>query len=152
MSVVSPGPEGGATMKSFGAVIACAALLASRRPDEGAHVEVQPITPASSLGAGALVSRLDDRARWGLRLRARLIGEASWREMLTPALLCNGEEVNYGFGVIDDSCRGERRQMHTGQMLGFAPLVAVLDGFEFPQASATRPGERRLYRARRARR
>jgi len=32
-------------------------------------------------------------------------------------------------------------------MQDFAPLVAVLDGLEFPPASATGAGERRLYRA-----
>jgi CubicO group peptidase (beta-lactamase class C family) len=86
----------------------------------GTRVAQPPIAWTSSLGAGAIVSTLDDMAKWDAAL---------YTEKLLPASLLNklwettkttdGAPVNYGFGWFMGSFRGVPLQDHSGQTNGF---------------------------------
>jgi D-alanyl-D-alanine carboxypeptidase len=81
--------------------------------------------PAS---AGALVSTVDDLRSWIRALAAgRVIGGASFRQMMTPVIPGSGPTRHpYGFGLYVWQVRGETMIGHTGQINGFASILAWL--------------------------
>lgn len=81
--------------------------------------------PAS---AGALVSTLDDLHRWMRALTGgRVLSAASYRQMITPARVAGMEPTHpYGLGMYVWRVRGETMIGHTGQINGFASILAYV--------------------------
>lgn len=82
-------------------------------------------TPAS---AGALVSTVDDLRLWMRALtRGRVISDASYRQMITPVTPPGVTPSHpYGLGMYIWKVRGETMIGHTGQINGFAAILAYL--------------------------
>jgi D-aminopeptidase len=71
------------------------------------------------LGAGGIVSTVDDMLRWAANLREPRLGTAaSWREMLRAPRFNNGSEHNYGFGIKCQQHRGVELRWHDGSTFG----------------------------------
>jgi CubicO group peptidase (beta-lactamase class C family) len=91
------------------------------RSVDGTATPVHPIRASTTLGAGALVSTVEDWGRWQQALNAgRVVSPTSRDLAYTPTRLASGQEVAYGLGMIVDRYRGARRRMHTGLTPGFA--------------------------------
>lgn len=92
-------------------------------------VENAPFISMTNPGsAGALVSTLDDLAAWMRALvGGRAIGPAGYRQMVAPAATSGDtRQYSYGFGLYTWRVRGEPMIGHTGQIHGFAAMLAYL--------------------------
>ena len=70
--------------------------------------------------AGALVSTVDDMARWDAAVgRGKLLKPASWTRALTPYALADGSSTNYGYGWKMGKVRGANEIGHGGDIHGF---------------------------------
>ena len=71
-------------------------------------------------GEGNLVSTVDDMLRWIAHLRGpKQVGsQASWRQMLEPAVLANGLRSVYGLGLYRHPYRGVEVIHHAGGVMG----------------------------------
>ena len=86
-----------------------------------------PTETSSTLGAGGLLSSVVDFALWDGALNGnRLLSEASKAEMWTSVTLPNdvtkigwGGFDGYGYGWLLGDYKGQRAQLHTGQVAGF---------------------------------
>ncbi|HEX2222868.1 MAG TPA: serine hydrolase, partial [Thermoanaerobaculia bacterium] len=71
--------------------------------------------------AGALLSTVDDLARWDKALSAeRLLRRASLDRMFTPVRLSNGLPTTYGYGISMYDFQGHRVTEHGGDIHGFS--------------------------------
>jgi len=71
------------------------------------------------LGAGAVISTIDDMLKWLKHMASPSIGTAeSWSLMLAPQRLTTGCEARYGFGLMIDNYRGALTVHHAGNALG----------------------------------
>jgi D-aminopeptidase len=71
------------------------------------------------LGAGAIVSTVDDMLRWMAHMDEPSVGsEATWNLMRTPRPLANGTLTGYALGLMVDSYRGVATIHHGGNALG----------------------------------
>jgi len=71
--------------------------------------------------AGAIVSTVDDLARWNASLDSRqILTAASENEMWTPTTLSSGKTRDYGFGWFLDPLRGHPNLGHSGTTDGFS--------------------------------
>lgn len=78
--------------------------------------------------AGALVSTLDDLHRWMRALASgRVVDADSYRQMIAPATVTGAPPRHpYGMGMYVWQVRGETMVGHTGQVNGFASVLAYL--------------------------
>ncbi|MBD8528051.1 serine hydrolase domain-containing protein [Pseudomarimonas arenosa] len=68
--------------------------------------------------AGALVSTVDDLARWNRGLhQAQLLKPATYKRMITP--IGKAKEPGYGFGIGTTTVRGNPALQHSGGIPGF---------------------------------
>lgn len=75
-------------------------------------------------GAGALLSTVDDLARWDEALYAeKVLTGASLDRMFTPYRLKNGRPALYGYGWSLGEYDGRRVQEHSGGISGFLAYV-----------------------------
>ena len=78
-------------------------------------------------GAAALVSTVDDLARWNSALDAgTVLSSASTSRMFTSSKLKNGSETHYGYGWDLGSYAGHRVQEHAGGTFGFLSYLVRL--------------------------
>lgn len=86
------------------------------------------ISASIPAAAGALVSTLDDLRRWMRALTGgQVIGAAHYREMITPVAPGGVMPSHpYGMGMYVWHVRGETMIGHTGQIDGFAAILAYL--------------------------
>jgi CubicO group peptidase (beta-lactamase class C family) len=71
--------------------------------------------------AGAIVSTVDDLAKWNASLDTqKLLTAASEREMWTPLRLNNGKTRDYGLGWYLDPLQGHQDIGHSGSTSGFS--------------------------------
>ncbi len=89
--------------------------------DEGQGIERSPdISMSLPFSAGALLSTLDDLRRWELAMQSSaLLSAAAWQQMWSPALLSDGEPVDYGFGFEFQTLNGLPVVEHGGGIAGF---------------------------------
>jgi CubicO group peptidase (beta-lactamase class C family) len=74
--------------------------------------------------AGAIVSTVDDLAKWNAGLDSqKLLTAASEKEMWTPLRLNNGQTREYGFGWFLDPLQGRRNIGHSGSTSGFSASI-----------------------------
>jgi CubicO group peptidase (beta-lactamase class C family) len=70
--------------------------------------------------AGALVSTVDDLARWDAAISAgKLLQAESWQRAFTPCALPGGAKCAYGHGWTIGTLRGRRMAAHGGDIPGF---------------------------------
>ncbi|MEZ0326966.1 MAG: serine hydrolase domain-containing protein [Fimbriimonas sp.] len=86
----------------------------------GTRVAQPPIAWTSSLGAGAIVSTLDDMAKWDASLYTEKLLPANLRDKLWETTkTLDGSPVQYGFGWFMSTYQGSPFQNHSGQTNGF---------------------------------
>jgi D-alanyl-D-alanine carboxypeptidase len=70
--------------------------------------------------AGAIASSAPDLASWDLALMSgKVVSPASFSAMAEPAVLKNGENTHYGFGLSIKTLSGHRALEHEGGVSGF---------------------------------
>ena len=86
----------------------------------GKRVAQPPIAWSSSLGAGAIVSTLDDFMKWDEALYTeKLLKKDLLSKIWTPTKLNDGSVNSYGYGWFDAKFRGLKELNHSGQTNGF---------------------------------
>jgi CubicO group peptidase (beta-lactamase class C family) len=71
------------------------------------------------VGAGAIISTIDDMLRWMAHMDApKVASAASWELMKSPQILPNGTSTGYGFGLQTGLYRGVETLWHGGGGLG----------------------------------
>jgi CubicO group peptidase (beta-lactamase class C family) len=89
----------------------------------GAPGRYEPSTPLSMAlpyAAGALVSTVDDLARWDAAVSSgKLLKAASWQQAFTPYTLDGGAPTKYGYGWMFDKVQGAPAIGHGGGINGF---------------------------------
>ena len=76
------------------------------------------------LGAGAMISTVDDLLLWLAHVDVPHSSAGSlWKLMSTPLTLSNGHTTHYGLGLIVDSYRGIRVVYHAGGLPGGTAMV-----------------------------
>jgi CubicO group peptidase (beta-lactamase class C family) len=74
--------------------------------------------------AGAIVSTVDDLAKWNASLDSqKLLNAASEKEMWTPLTLRNGKTHDYGFGWFLSPLQGHQNIGHSGSTSGFSASI-----------------------------
>jgi D-alanyl-D-alanine carboxypeptidase len=82
------------------------------------------ISMTQPFAAGALVSTVDDLARWNAAVSAgKLLKPATWQRAFTKATLTDGKRSDYGYGWAISSLRGVPTIEHGGAINGFNAYV-----------------------------
>ena len=90
----------------------------SRGPD--GFAPSAPISMTQPFAAGALVSTVDDLARWDAAVSAgRLLKPATWQRAFAKTTLTDGQVSDYGFGWGNGTVRGVPVIAHGGGINGF---------------------------------
>ena len=77
--------------------------------------------------AGALVSTVDDLARWDAAITGgKLLKAASWQRAFTPYTLTTGTKTDYGYGWELGTLRGQPEIRHGGAITGFRSFALRL--------------------------
>jgi len=77
--------------------------------------------------AGALVSSVDDLARWDAAVsQGRLLKPASWQRAFTPYTLADGKSTGYGYGWEVGLLQGVPKVSHGGGINGFSTYALRL--------------------------
>ena len=100
----------------------------------GTLLHAERVSTTHMGGAGALCSTVFDLLSWTSALKSgRVVSEASYEAMVTPALLADGTEVPYGFGLrVRSRLEGRLSVAHGGGVPGFSSQVD-----HFPEADLT---------------
>lgn len=98
----------------------------AKRRIKGYRLSGKEIVPVSEIdvkiayAAGALVSTVDDMARWDAAVSGgKLLKPASWRQAFTACSLPQGAPCNYGYGWNIGTLAGHRMIHHGGSIPGF---------------------------------
>ncbi|MBI3284821.1 MAG: beta-lactamase family protein [Burkholderiales bacterium] len=82
--------------------------------------KVNAISANIGYAAGALVSTVDDLARWDQAIAAnKLLKPASWQQALRPHVLNGGQSSDYGYGWMSIKIQGVAASAHDGIIPGF---------------------------------
>ena len=117
-----------------------AGMLSTRSSDAGAKIrnrargyawtgerfEVRPPVPLKAFAAGAIVSTIQDMAKWEAALHAgRLLSKGSYETMWTPLRIERGAPppFSYGFGWVIDAHHGGKVVLHSGGTPGFSSAI-----------------------------
>jgi D-alanyl-D-alanine carboxypeptidase len=107
----------------------------SKWPGAAGHSQLdQGFGPARPLGAnqayagGALVSTVDDLARWDAAVGRELLAPATWQRAFASYRLADGKESNYGYGWELTLVQGEPAVGHSGATRGFRSYGLRLPG------------------------
>lgn len=86
-----------------------------------------PLSMSQPYAAGALVSTVDDLARWhGAISQGKLLKPASWKQAFTPYRLADGSSTHYGYGWEIGTLQGVRSIAHGGGINGFSSYAVAL--------------------------
>ncbi len=97
------------------------------RGGAGKFVAGAPVSMSQPFAAGALVSTVDDLARWDAAITAgRLLGRASWKQAFTAYTLNNGASSGYGYGWGIGRLQGSTAIVHGGGISGFSAFAMRL--------------------------
>ena len=85
----------------------------------------KPISMTLPYAAGALISTVDDLARWGGTIdRKALLSAASWKQMFRPRVLNDGEVTRACAGwFVERQAFGREAYYHAGGIAGFASMI-----------------------------
>lgn len=79
--------------------------------------------------AGSLLSTASDLVRWEIALSdggGKVVKPESYTQMTTSAVLADGKETGYGFGLGINKWEGHRRVSHGGGIFGFTSMLLTL--------------------------
>lgn len=86
-----------------------------------------PLSMTQPYAAGALVSTVDDLARWDAAVASgKLLKPASWQRALTPYTLASGKPTDYGYGWQMGTLQGAPTIAHGGGINGFSTYALRL--------------------------
>ncbi|MCC2972961.1 serine hydrolase [Massilia sp. IC2-476] len=89
----------------------------------------KPLSMTQPYAAGALVSTVDDLARWDAAVSAgKLLKPASWQRAFTPYRLSDGKPTTYGYGWGISQVQGETAIGHSGGINGFSTYALRVPG------------------------
>jgi hypothetical protein len=95
---------------------------------DGRFAPAAPVSMTVPYAAGALVSTVDDMARWDAAVSSgALLKAATWQQAFTPYKLADGASADYGYGWMFEQIRGEQVIWHSGSVGGFKA-----GGWRFP--------------------
>ncbi|MEJ7808551.1 MAG: serine hydrolase [Telluria sp.] len=87
----------------------------------------QPLSMTQPYAAGALVSTVDDLAKWDAAITAgKLLKPASWKQAFTAYTLTDGKPIGYGYGWDVGKLRGDTAIAHGGGINGFSTYAVRL--------------------------
>ena len=90
----------------------------------GAWTRTDQNRTCAVLGDGGIYASAEELAHWSAALAHNaVLSAASFRAATTPSVLASGEHTSYGFGWFLDSFRGQRRQRHEGDSIGFRTAI-----------------------------
>lgn len=90
----------------------------------GKVVNAERTSPTQPFSAGALVSTVEDMAKWDAALYTeKLLKKATLEQMWTAASLSGGGSANYGFGWAVGRPQGHRLVGHGGGITGFSTQI-----------------------------
>jgi CubicO group peptidase (beta-lactamase class C family) len=103
----------------------------SRAPVAAGHTRAaagfgaaRPISMSQPYAAGALVSTVDDLARWDAAVSSgKLLKPATWQRAFTSYRLPDGKPTNYGYGWEVGKVQGEAMNGHSGGVNGFTSHI-----------------------------
>ena len=79
-----------------------------------------PISMTQPFAAGALVSTVDDLARWDVAVSSgKLLTPATWQKAFAKTTLADGKLADYGYGWVNGQVRGVPTIEHGGAINGF---------------------------------
>ncbi|HEU4851940.1 MAG TPA: serine hydrolase [Telluria sp.] len=79
-----------------------------------------PLSMSQAYAAGALVSTVDDMARWDAAITSgKLLSAAGWQRAFTPYRLKDGSFTRYGYGWSLGDVQGSPKIGHGGAINGF---------------------------------
>jgi len=88
-----------------------------------------PLSMSQPYAAGALVSTVDDLARWDAAITAgKLLTPATWKKAFTAYQLAPGKSANYGYGWHVGTLQGTPMIDHGGGINGFSSYALRLPG------------------------
>ncbi|WP_426338848.1 serine hydrolase [Pseudoduganella sp. S-14] len=94
--------------------------IKGHRLDAMEIVPVKDIDVTLAYSAGALVSTVDDMARWDAAVSSgKLLKPATWRQAFTSCRLPQGAPCNYGYGWNIGTLAGHKMIHHGGSIPGF---------------------------------
>ena len=97
-----------------------------RTPD-GGYKNATPLSMTQAHAAGAIISTVDDLARWHAALTGgELLDESSYQRMITPFVLNSGEPGPFGYGFRIGTVRGQQVIQHSGSINGFSSFALWL--------------------------
>jgi CubicO group peptidase (beta-lactamase class C family) len=100
---------------------------------DGAITTAAPENMNWAWGDGGLCGNALDVARWWrLLATGRVVSPRSYEQMIAPAQVAGGREVDYGFAISRVGHDGLRRVGHGGSMAGFNSIAAY-----YPDAALT---------------
>jgi CubicO group peptidase (beta-lactamase class C family) len=86
----------------------------------GHYKPSEALSMTQPYAAGALVSTVDDLARWDQAVwSGKLLKPASWQKAFAPATLLGGAPTNYGYGWMLEKLQGEPIIGHGGRINGY---------------------------------
>jgi D-alanyl-D-alanine carboxypeptidase len=86
-----------------------------------------PFSMSLPYAAGALVSSVDDLARWDAAISAgKLLRPATWARAFMPYALSGGASTNYGYAWHIGMLRGSPTIAHGGNIVGYAAYAVRL--------------------------
>ncbi len=98
--------------------------------DAGGLRNARYLSMTQPYAAGALISTVDDLAKWDAALKTdALLSPASRERMFTPVKLSSGETTGYGYGWAIGNLAGRKVIEHGGGIFGF-----VCDEARVPEA------------------
>jgi len=109
---------------------------------DGSFVPCDPMSISQAFAAGALVSNVDDLARWENAVASgKLISASNWAKAFTPSRLADGSSSAYGYGWEIGTLQEQPMFAHGGGINGFQTFalrlpkdqlfVAVLSNADF---------------------
>lgn len=92
---------------------------------QGELVNDQPYGTNQPGAAGFLLSTARELVTWSSALaNGKVVSKESLALMTTPAVLPDGKDTGYGFGLMIDDFEGRRRISHGGGIFGFNSFLA----------------------------
>ena len=83
------------------------------------------VSPTQPFSAGALVSTVQDMAKWDAALATtQLLKKSSLEQMWTATKLNDGKNADYGFGWAVETSHGHRLVQHGGGINGFSTQIS----------------------------
>ncbi len=99
---------------------AAAPRASGHTPAAGHYGASTPLSMTQPYAAGAIVSTVDDLARWDVAVSSgKLLKAASWQQAFTPYALPGDTKSSYGYGWITGNVRGVPVIAHGGSINGF---------------------------------